>query len=497
MARRAVAALVGGALALLLLLNSAGTPSRSPTPPQPPDSTGSGGASPPLRFWHITDLHLNLWHEPSGDARDMCRSAPGDPSRRPGPFGHFNCDPSLRVGELMIRRMAAVEPSPAFIFMGGDTFGHVPRAHEDAQGVIATHRAVAEALRRSFPRALILPVLGNHDTWPYFVAHGAGAEAARRQLAKLYGRSKVASAAHGLPAAAASQMASRGYYAVELDRRTWLLALETNVLSLASSRAAAAEQLSWLDARLGAAEAANASVVLLGHIAPGASHVDYESMAAAGWDGGGWTRESQIRFYALVRRRRRLVIAMFFGHHHTSSVRLLSPRGGGVEGGGRERRARVAACADCPVMYLGASLTPRNPTPHTPAVRLVELSAADGARPHLVDVTDHLLDVDASNLAAKPVWSSSSLRKAHGLASLSYDAWAAWAARLERDAAFGAAMSPQRCADEIEPSYARCKAAAVCALTELEVDPYAACLRRVRAAAVAPAGWVPAVKREV
>jgi hypothetical protein len=65
------------------------------------------------------------------------------------------------------------------------------------------------------------------------------------------------------------------------------------------------------------------------------------------------------------------------------------------------------------------------------------------------------------------------------------------------DGYFSAQMPPQRCADEIEPNYAKCKAAVVCAVSEGEPAAYAACLRQVRASAVAPeACRVPARKRE-
>ena len=75
-------------------------------------------------------------------------------------------------------------------------------------------------------------------------------------------------------------------------------------------------------------------------------------------------------------------------------------------------------------------------------------------------------------------------------------AWRAWAARLlADDAAFGRLFRPQRCADEIDAAYGVCKASFLCAALQPEVASYAACLRRVRSAAVPPPGWSPAQKR--
>ena len=57
-------------------------------------------------------------------------------------------------------------------------------------------------------------------------------------------------------------------------------------------------------------------------------------------------------------------------------------------------------------------------------------------------------------------------------------------------------MSAQRCADEVESDYAKCKASVICAMVELEPRAYSRCLARVRARAAAPPGWREAVKRQ-
>ena len=462
-----------------------------------------GGRSQ-VRFWHVTDAHLNLWHDRTGDVRDMCRSRSSDVHMQPGRFGHFNCDPSVGVTSVFLAKMARTEPAPDFILFGGDSFGHVPAAHDNGEGLRMSHRAVARAIREHFPHTIVVPTLGNHDTMPYFTAGDAAAEALS-EMATLY--------SEGLGQRQRRQLSTRGYYVHKLGRaQLWLVVLETNALSLPAHASAAAAQLEWLGEVLDSAAAARASVVILGHIAPGASHIDWDSMAAAGWAGGGWTGPSQRTFYRLVRRDRgRAISAMLFGHLHTSSVRLLRPTPRGSDDGtvgGTEPAGRSSGTpAELPVMYLGPSLTPRNPTPHRGGVRLytVDVSARRaGAREagghsvaRVVDVVDHTFDLDASNAASRPVWHAESLQAAHNLSSLTHSAWSAWARSLHDDRAFVRHMSAQRCADEVEADYARCKASVLCALTELEESGYATCLADVRAHAIQPPGWVLATKRAV
>jgi len=296
-------------------------------------------------------------------------------------------------------------------------------------------------------------------------------------------------------------------------------------------------------------------LLVFGHIAPGASHVDWDSMGASGWPGGGWTARAQEQLYSLLRREAEReaagapspVVALLFGHLHTGvvrrlsslcwlrelgedrpvamellgSVRLLPPferSSAGQEAVSRSPSPTPPASAGrwsqprggrwrMPVVYLSPSLTPRNPTPHAPAVRLYEVGkaavsgAASGAgarQPPLqvVDILEHSFDVDRSNARGAEQWGVRSLRQAHNVSSFDYGAWRAWAARLlADDAAFGRLFRPQRCADEIDAAYGVCKASFLCAALQPEVASYAACLRRVRSAAVPPPGWSPAQKR--
>ena len=487
----------------------------------PPSASATlPGLQAQLRVWHLTDSHLNLWHKANGDVRDMCRSTSRHVRSQPGPFGHFNCDPSEADLRRTVARMLATAPEPDVILLGGDVFGHVPAAHEDERAVLRSQASHQRVLTEAFPRAIFLPVVGNHDTWPYF-SGGAASVRARVELARLWSKS--------MSARAARELADAGYYCHEIrpptssawtGLRLWVVALDTNVLAMATEASGAAEQLRWFGATLERASRAEASVLVLGHIAPGASHIDWDSMAASGWSGGGWTRAAQAQFYRALRRWPSVVRAAFFGHLHTASVRLLRPAN--TEGSkrtpavaaaaehtpglpdavtaqrGRDTRARAS---ELPVLYLSPSLTPRNPTPHDPAVRLYTLvyerggSGAPGAL-SVAEAHDHVLSIDGSNARGEAAWRVSSLRSELNLTSLSSHVWLQWASSLHTDATFALHMPAQRCADEVESDYARCKASVICAVEELEPAPYAACLGRVRDAAVRPADWLEAVKRQ-
>ena len=245
-----------------------------------------------------------------------------------------------------------------------------------------------------------------------------------------------------------------------------------------------------------------ASLIVMGHIAPGASHVDWQSMAASGWSGGGWTSAAQEQLYSLLRAeaarpQRSPLVGLVFGHLHTGSVRLLPPPRGGL---GSE-----AAWAPA-VVHLSPSLTPRNPTPHMPGFRLYEFrspsssaaawSGGGGGGADLLAIHEHSFDLDQSNAIGQPVWRNTSLSADLHLSSLQYNGWREWALKLVADDyAFADHMPAQRCADEIDSAFDVCKASYLCAILEPEPEPYDACLKRVKAGAVVPPGWVAGVKR--
>ena len=86
-------------------------------------------------------------------------------------------DPS---GAFIRKWVAEKERAPAFLFLGGDSHGHVPPARDGRAAVSASHEFMAAELRAAFPATPVLPVLGNYDTWPYYSPDAT----ARRALAR-------------------------------------------------------------------------------------------------------------------------------------------------------------------------------------------------------------------------------------------------------------------------------------------------------------------------
>ena len=284
-------------------------------------------------FWHVTDWHVNEFQpEAHANPCDMCRSAAA-PSACPqqpsvGPFGHIECDPAPAFWKLAIDVMRRVEPSPDFLLAGGDWIGHIPPHREGPSALRSAATRLATALHDAFPRVPTLHTIGNHDTWPYYSASAPtwldweAAWRTERRLGDAY-------VAFQFPDDSLAAWRSGGYYLRPLRRgkpdagsgrrRTlWGLVLNTNDLALTGG----VRQCHWLARTLGELRASGERAILLGHIPPGPSHFELDSICAAGHyyqtaGGACWDGRAQRRVLHLLATFADVVPASYFGHHHT------------------------------------------------------------------------------------------------------------------------------------------------------------------------------------
>ncbi|KAL1525653.1 hypothetical protein AB1Y20_020503 [Prymnesium parvum] len=429
-------------------------------------------------FWHATDWHLNEFEPSSPSPCDMCRSTivGTECAERAGPFGHPDCDPSTGGWQEAIAMMRREQPTPDFILAGGDWIGHIPESRLNPPALLSAAVLLNRLLSDHFAGVPVMHTVGNHDTWPYFSLAPVFMDW-DRAFEKSQGNEWVRAT---FPGKARTHWQQHGYYARRLSRRLWGISLNTNELSKTDG----GQQLDWLRTMLDRMRQDRQTAILLGHIPPGPSHFEFDSICAAGHyyqraGGACWNPMAQSGLLALLAAYADVVPNSFFGHHHTSSLRVVYN----------------SSAAARHVMYLSPSLTPRNPT-HDPAVRLYYYNRSSGA---VVDFVDYSHDLRQSNAAGRINWRvEAALRKAPlNLSSLSAVAWESAARRmLEYDHApqsqreldphdpFLSWMSSERCKMEVYiasgdsrvPPLRRCKLAVLCPMLHLEDAPYAQCL---------------------
>ena len=477
-------------------------------------------------FWHLTDWHVNEWQPPNPNPCDMCRSSMTASSRceqaPAGPFGHQQCDPAPSFWREALALMVRLAPSPDFILAGGDWIGHVPPRREGAAAVRSAALLLASLLHANYPDVPVVHALGNHDTHPYYSRAPAWRdwEQAWRSDSAL-GEAYVQR--HLPNAEALGTFRTGGYYVRQLwprpqqhpapglesgprdvategggaARTIWGISLNTNELALGGG----AEQLRWLGKTLTAVRSRADSAILLGHIPPGPSHFELDSICAPGHyysraGGACWEARAQRRLVHLLSSFADVLPASYWGHHHTESVRIVAEE---QRGHARARRGGAGGDGDAHaqhVMFLSPSLTPRNP-PHDPTLRLYHYSRSTG-RP--LDFSEWRLDVTGANARGRAEWvrAPSALHTPPlNLSSMSAEAWGdslrAMLAYDHRPASteellpldpFLAWVGRERCAREAYvdsgrkevPPLRKCKLAHLCAALHLADGPYSECI---------------------
>ena len=97
----------------------------------------------------------------------IIRSQDSDPGTESGQFGNYSCDGTRLTLLSAIETMRVVESQPDFILWTGDS---APHWHEPSDPnwdyIFKAEKDIVSRLREAFPHTLILPALGNHDSFP-------------------------------------------------------------------------------------------------------------------------------------------------------------------------------------------------------------------------------------------------------------------------------------------------------------------------------------------
>ena len=135
--------------------------------------------------------------------------------------------------------MAALAPSPDFVFAGGDWLGHVAEGRMSGAAALSSAVRLAAAVQRTFgPATPVLHAIGNHDTWPYYSLASTWREWERGWTAEL-GREYLE---RQFPGRSLAEWRGGGYYSRRLGAS---LRLVVAVHAARASTASGASQRSW------------------------------------------------------------------------------------------------------------------------------------------------------------------------------------------------------------------------------------------------------------
>ncbi|HEV3075388.1 MAG TPA: metallophosphoesterase [Thermoanaerobaculia bacterium] len=330
----ALAALVCGLL--LQACASGGARTASPVPPQ-----GHGGGT----FVVLSDFHFDPFYDPAL-VSDLVRADAADWRRlfersTVASLGAYGADTPYPLLASTLKAAAEEAPDPDFVLLTGDFLAHgfsekfaqqVPGAGSGAypQFVAKTMAFVTAMIRGAFPRAPIVPALGNNDSdcGDYELQPGGPFLSGLAKLWKpLLGR---------VSGSFEQTFPSGGFYSMPHPTvpKLALVVLNTDFFSssyqdtCAKGVNLAAEELTWLERTLETASRSGQRVWLMYHIPPGIdTYATLQKGSCPVTPVSLWSTDDLTRFRQILARFPGLVKVSFAAHTHRDEFRL--PPGGG------------------------------------------------------------------------------------------------------------------------------------------------------------------------
>jgi len=335
----AVAALVCGLLLGACASQGARTaPPGSPASPMSPASRGGG------TFVVLSDLHFDPFYDPQLVADLVRADAAGwqrifERSTVQG-LGAYGKDAPYPLLASTLRAAAAAAPDPDLVVIDGDFLAHgfattfaqtAPGAGgEYQQFVVKTVTFVTAMIRGAFPRAPIIPALGNNDSdcGDYELQPGGPFLAGLEKLWQpLLGRAS-GSFEQTFP--------SGGFYSMPHPTvpKLGVVVLNTDFFSSSYKDTCAqgadlgAQELTWLESTLDAASRSGQQVWLIYHIPPGIdTYATLQKGPCPVTPVPLWSSEAFAGFAKILARFPGVVKLSLAGHTHRDEFRL--PPGGG------------------------------------------------------------------------------------------------------------------------------------------------------------------------
>ncbi|XP_012666852.1 acid sphingomyelinase-like phosphodiesterase 3b [Otolemur garnettii] len=269
------------------------------------------------KFWHISDLHLDLDYNESEHSLQVCPSAGSRPVPNAGHWGDYLCDSPWRLIVSAFYAMKMNEPNPDFILWTGDDTPHVPDESLGEAAVLEIIELLTNLTRKFFPNTKVYAALGNHDFHPKN-QFPAGKNSIYDRVAELW-RPWLSKESFDL-------FKQGAFYTEKLPANLAgrIVVLNTNLYYSSNEQTAGmadpSQQFQWLEDVLTNASRAGERVYIIGHVPPGF----FEKKPNKAW----FREDFNEKYLKVIQKHHRIIAGQFFGHHHTDSFRMIYDEAG-------------------------------------------------------------------------------------------------------------------------------------------------------------------------
>lgn len=269
-------------------------------------------------FWQITDVHWDKHYSPLGDPNHMCHlTINATKDFQSGDYGNFNCDSPWWLINSSVEAMITYKSDPDFILWTGDNAPHIWNPSPNFKDITSILANITRLLALKFPNSTILPVIGNHDTFPPNILSPDNNSSYYTQYLEAGRWNEI------LPDTTIDTFRHGGYYSYSVSSNLIILGLNTilwyNFNRLTLNSTDPADQFVWLENELMNAKNKDKKVYIIGHISPGHSNRGLRNEINPSL----FQQHFNEKYIEIVNRYGDVIIGQFFAHLHADVFGLF------------------------------------------------------------------------------------------------------------------------------------------------------------------------------
>jgi sphingomyelin phosphodiesterase acid-like 3 len=121
----------------------------------------SSSSNASLKAFVLTDVHIDNTYRAGSDPATNCQSGSGNASFA----GSYLCDTPIAMLDAALAAMREVEPAPDYVFWLGDQVPYLSDGRSMDEVYLGNANLTAKIMA-TFPQTRLIPLIGNHDTYP-------------------------------------------------------------------------------------------------------------------------------------------------------------------------------------------------------------------------------------------------------------------------------------------------------------------------------------------
>jgi len=329
------------------------------------------------RFIHLTDTHLLRAYGKGTDPAKDCIA--GKSTGNAGEFGDYNCD-SVWIVQNFTEKTLMKRQKPDFILYGGDhtALKDPNQGMSDTEWYIKDIARLLREVRAAYGSDVrVFPMLGNHDSYPFYQFPEKG---------PFFAYETAAEAWKDFLSPESIETVRKGAYYTELIEPGLRIVVVNTAMYFDGNWAFPqwtvdpGGMLAWLRSVLQKAKDNGEYVFLAGHVPPGSTLT---------FDFDMWIQFNDQYVEALNGFNGFPIAASFYGHHHWTTYRIIS-----------NENVTAATSANSHVGFVSSSLTPRpNANPC-----FTEYTYMTTAPYTVIDRSYEYIDLDEANRKGTLEW---------------------------------------------------------------------------------------------